>query len=63
MVCEKYGLHMVQPSALYASSKYTKMANTVTHVLTQKECVQCAVSKYSTPSITNKAMCDIEVRH
>lgn len=44
------------PSALFASSKYTKMENTVTPVLTLKEFVQCAVNKYSTPSFTNKAM-------
>ncbi|CAN6546651.1 unnamed protein product [Malus baccata var. baccata] len=50
------GLLMELPSASFASSKYTRMANTVTRVLTPKEFVRCAGSKYLTPSYTNKAM-------
>lgn len=77
------GLLMELPSAWFASSKCTRMENTVTPVLTPKvlflivdlagllplviagksnvfdvmqEFARCAVSKYSTPSSTSKAM-------
>ncbi|KAG5561384.1 hypothetical protein RHGRI_004421 [Rhododendron griersonianum] len=58
--CFADGLLMELPSASSASSKYTKMASTVTLVLTLKAYVQCAVSKCWTPSFTNKAMYDME---
>ncbi|KAI8567437.1 hypothetical protein RHMOL_Rhmol02G0122100 [Rhododendron molle] len=58
--CFVDGPLMELPSASSASSKYTKMASTVTLVLTLKAYVQCAVSKCWTPSFTNKAMYDME---
>ncbi|RXH85969.1 hypothetical protein DVH24_017022 [Malus domestica] len=65
------GLLTELPSASFASSKYTRMANTVTHVPTPKsdvcdvmqEFVRCAGSKYLTPSFTNKVMYKAEVQY
>ncbi|KAF5195190.1 RING/U-box superfamily protein [Thalictrum thalictroides] len=55
------GPHMEveQLSALFASNKSTKMANTVTPVHIRKEFVPCAASKLSIQSSTSKAMFDI----
>ncbi|KAL0442897.1 UNVERIFIED_CONTAM: Cysteine-rich PDZ-binding protein [Sesamum latifolium] len=53
------GRPMDKLNALSVSSKYIRMENIVTHVLIVKEFVQCAGSKYLTPSFTSKAMYDV----
>lgn len=52
----KDGLLMEILSASFASSKFTRMPNTVIHAHIPKEYVQCAGNKFWTPSFTNKAM-------
>ncbi|KAK6932350.1 PDZ-binding protein, CRIPT, partial [Dillenia turbinata] len=54
------GHHMEAQSVLSASNRFTRMPSIVTLAPTAKECVQCAASRYLTPSFTNRAMYNAE---